>query len=255
VSGSIEGAPPCIDLSPVAWLAVVLLLSGSVAVAAERIYPAVSAANADIAAALKDAAATHRRVIVDFGGDWCTDCKVLDLNFHEPTNAKLLQRHYVLVHVNVGDKGIKDNFDVAERYGIPLRKGVPALAVLESDGRLVYSQKNGEFESMRSMDRASVTGFPLGPEVGGCRPRARSDSHERRARDLGLRCNCNEDLPDSATMVVLCLRVHDRGSCRSSERRFFVLGISRQGRRAAVGRGAGTPPRLLYPGRMGIEVS
>jgi len=140
-------------------LALVLLLTGSLAVAAERIYPDVSAAKADIAAALKDAAATHRRVIVDFGGDWCTDCKVLDLNFREPTNAKLLQRHYVLVHVNVGDKGIKDNFEVAERYGIPLRKGVPALAVLESDGRLVYSQKNGEFESMRSMDRASVTDF------------------------------------------------------------------------------------------------
>jgi thioredoxin 1 len=48
---------------------------------------------------------------------------------------------------------------VAERYDIPLRKGVPALAVLDSDGRLLYSQKNGEFESMRSMDRTSVTDF------------------------------------------------------------------------------------------------
>ena len=140
-------------------LAAVLVLSSNFADAAERIYPDVSAAKADIAAALKDAAATHRRVIVDFGGDWCPDCKVLDVNFHEPTNAKLLQRHYVLVHVNVGDKGIKENFDVAERYGIPLRKGVPALAVLEGDGRLVYSQKNGEFESMRHMDPKSVNEF------------------------------------------------------------------------------------------------
>ncbi|HEY1326651.1 MAG TPA: thioredoxin family protein [Casimicrobiaceae bacterium] len=127
--------------------------------AGERIYPDVSAANADIAAALEKAATTHRRVIVEFGGDWCTDCKVLDLRFREPTNAELLQRHYVVVHVNVGNNGIKANFDVAERYGIPLRKGVPALAVVDSDGRLVYSQKDGEFESMRSMDRASVTDF------------------------------------------------------------------------------------------------
>lgn len=140
-------------------LAAALLLAGPLAFAAERLYPAVSEANVDVAAALKEAAATHRRVIVDFGGDWCTDCKILDLRFREPTNAELLQRHYVVVHVNVGDKGINANFDVAERYDIPLRKGVPALAVLDSDGRLLYSQRNGEFESMRSMDRTSVTDF------------------------------------------------------------------------------------------------
>jgi thiol:disulfide interchange protein len=140
-------------------LAMILLMSACCASGAERIYPPVSAANADIAAALKDAAATHRRVIVDFGGDWCTDCKVLDIRFREPVNAALLQRGFVVVRVNVGDKGIKENFDVAERYGIPLRKGVPALAVLEGDGRVVFSQRNGEFEAMRSMDSESVTEF------------------------------------------------------------------------------------------------
>jgi thioredoxin 1 len=66
-----------------------------------------------------------------------------------------------VVHVNVGEKGIDSNFEIAERYGIPLRKGVPALAVLEGDGRVVYSQKNGEFESMRRMDPRSVHDFLL----------------------------------------------------------------------------------------------
>lgn len=143
----------------VSSLLAALLLAATCASAAERIYPPVSAAKSDVAAALKEAAATHRRVIVDFGGDWCTDCQVLDIRFREPANARLLRRHYVVVRVNVGDKGIKENFDVAERYGIPLKKGVPALAVLEGDGRVVYSQQNGEFESMRSMDSASVTQF------------------------------------------------------------------------------------------------
>src|SRR5581483_6073033 len=144
------------------WCCVVgvaLLGLADVTPAAERIYPDVSAAKADIATALEQAAATKRRVIVDFGGDWCTDCRILDINFRRPENAELLKRHYVLVHVNVGDKGINANFDVADRYGIPLRKGVPALAVLESDGRVVYSQKNGEFESMRKLDPRSVTDF------------------------------------------------------------------------------------------------
>jgi thiol:disulfide interchange protein len=127
--------------------------------AAEPIYPDVSRANADIEAALKDAAKTHRRVLVDFGGDWCTDCKILDINFRKPENAALLKERYVVVHVNVGAKGINENLDVGERYGIPLKKGVPALAVLDSDGRLVYAQKDGEFESMRSMDPQSVNDF------------------------------------------------------------------------------------------------
>jgi len=32
-----------------------------------------------------------------------------------------------------------------------LEKGVPALAVLEPDDRLVFAQKQGEFEAMRRM--------------------------------------------------------------------------------------------------------
>jgi thioredoxin 1 len=128
------------------------------AVCAAPLYPAASRAAADIDAALATAAAQHKRVLVDFGGNWCTDCKVLDANLRRPENAALLER-FVVVHVNVGDAGIDRNFDVAQRYGIPLAKGVPALAVLESKGRVVYSQKNGEFEAMRHLDPAEVHAF------------------------------------------------------------------------------------------------
>jgi thiol:disulfide interchange protein len=127
--------------------------------AADAIYPDVSRAGADIDAALKEASKSHKRVLVDFGGNWCGDCKVLDINLRKPENAALLKKRYVVVHVNVGDKGIDHNFDVAERYGIPLKRGVPALAVLDSDGKVVYAQKSGEFESMRKMDPQSVNDF------------------------------------------------------------------------------------------------
>jgi len=126
---------------------------------AAPLYPEVSRASADIDTALAGAARTHRRVLLDFGGDWCTDCKVLDAYMRRPENAAILAAHFVVVHVNVGAKGITENFDVAARYGIPLKKGVPALAVLEADGRVVYSQKTGEFESMRSMSPQSVNDF------------------------------------------------------------------------------------------------
>jgi thiol:disulfide interchange protein len=129
------------------------------ALMAAALYPEPSRAAADIDAAVQQAASEHKRVLVDFGGDWCTDCKILDINFKRPENAALLKSKYVVVHVNVGDRGIQQNFEIAERYGIPLKKGVPALAVLDAKGKVVYAQSNGEFESMRSMDPKSVNDF------------------------------------------------------------------------------------------------
>jgi hypothetical protein len=82
---------------------------------------------------------------------------VLDIYFHNPENRPILESNYVLVHVNVGH--LDENVDIAERYGIPLNKGVPALAVLNSQGKLLYSQKSGEFEKMRNMEANSVTSF------------------------------------------------------------------------------------------------
>ena len=127
------------------------------AIALPDIYPAPEQAQADLTAALKQAAAQHRRVIVDFGGNWCTDCHVLDSYMHDATNQPLIEANFVVVHVNVGH--IDKNQDIAERYGIPLGKGVPALAVLDAHGKVLYSQIGGEFEDMRHMDAGALTQF------------------------------------------------------------------------------------------------
>jgi thioredoxin 1 len=121
------------------------------------IYPDPTQAKSDLAAALKQAAAAHKRVIVDFGGNWCGDCHVLDMYFHNPQNLPILDANYVLVHVNVGHYDA--NLDLAQRYGIPLEKGVPALVVLSDTGKVLYSQKSGEFEAMRRMQPSTVTNF------------------------------------------------------------------------------------------------
>ena len=139
------------------FVAVLMLLAPSIARAAADIYPDPAQAKADIARAIRTAAAQHKRVLLDFGGNWCGDCQVLDIYFHDPRNLPILQKNFVLVHVNVGH--IDANLDIAEKYAIPIKKGVPALAVLDSQGRLLYSQKQGEFEAMRNMQSSSVTEF------------------------------------------------------------------------------------------------
>jgi thiol:disulfide interchange protein len=125
--------------------------------AGSDIYPDPGQAKTDLATALRTAATTHKRVLVDFGGNWCGDCQVLDLYFHDPKNLQLLERNFVLVHINAGH--LDANQNLARQLEIPLEKGVPALAVLSEEGKLLYSQKNGEFEAMRRMDSSAVTAF------------------------------------------------------------------------------------------------
>jgi thiol:disulfide interchange protein len=139
-------------------LAGVLLLAAVIGRPANReIYPDPAQAKPELAEALKAAAQTHRRVLLDFGGNWCGDCQVLDLYFHNAENKPLLDANFVLVHVNVGQYDA--NLDLAAKYDIPLKRGVPAIAVLSEKGKLLYSQKSGEFESMRRMDPSAVTRF------------------------------------------------------------------------------------------------
>jgi thiol:disulfide interchange protein len=141
-------------------LAALLMLGvGSVQAANRQIYPDPSQAKADVAAALKTAAAEHKRILLDFGGDWCGDCQVLDIYFHDTANHPILEANFVLVHVNIGH--MDANVDIAEKYGVPLHKGVPALAVLDEHGALLFSQKTGEFEDMRHLESSALTKFLL----------------------------------------------------------------------------------------------
>lgn len=139
-------------------LTAILALAASQANSANRdIYPDPSQAHTDISAALKTAVHTHKRVLLDFGGNWCGDCQVLDIYFHNDQNRPILDANFVLVHVNVGH--FDANLDIAQLYKIPLKRGVPAIAVLSENGKLLYSQQGGEFESMRTMESSAVTQF------------------------------------------------------------------------------------------------
>ena len=142
-----------------------LVLSASVAAPRQaagqysprHLYSETADPRADIAAAIKQAKAEHKRVLLDFGGDWCGDCQVLDIYFHDQKNLPVLERNFVLVHVWIGQKD--KNIDLAPQYGVPIAKGVPALAVLDSDGKVLHAQKTGEFNDMRHMDVSSVNEF------------------------------------------------------------------------------------------------
>ena len=124
----------------------------------KNIYHAGADAHADIKEAEERAARAHKRLLLVFGANWCFDCHVLDLAFQQPDLAPILAANYEVVHVDLGPEEEK-NPDLVQRYEIPLNKGIPALAVAESDGKLVVSQKQGEFEDARGLSPEVVLEF------------------------------------------------------------------------------------------------
>jgi len=123
----------------------------------KQIYPPSADANAEIAEAIQSASASHKRILVVFGGNWCFDCHVLDEAFHSPEIAPTLNKSFLVVHVDIGQ--MDKNLDIAKKYDVPLDRGVPAIAVLDSDGKLLFSQKRGEFEAARSMAPEDILAF------------------------------------------------------------------------------------------------
>ena len=123
----------------------------------KKIYAPDVDAHAEIKQALAEAGKQHKRVILVFGANWCWDCHVLDLAFQRPELVSVLQHNYVVVHIDVG-QGDK-NQDIMQQYQVPMKKGIPALAVLDSSGKLLYSQQGGEFEKARSLAPEDVLAF------------------------------------------------------------------------------------------------
>ena len=123
----------------------------------KNIYPPDADAHAEIKEAEERAAKEHKRVLLVFGANWCYDCHVLDLAFQRPDFASPLSG-YEIVHVDIGEDG-KKNADLATQFHVPIEKGVPALAVVDSDGKLVVSQENGEFEKARALTPEALLAF------------------------------------------------------------------------------------------------
>jgi len=121
------------------------------------LYPADADAQKEIAESIASAAKSHKRVLLIFGGNWCYDCHVLDEAFHTPEIAPMLNHNFIVAHIDIGE--YNKNLDLAKKYEVPLERGVPAAAVLDSDGRLLFSQKNQEFEKARSLAPEDILAF------------------------------------------------------------------------------------------------
>ena len=119
-------------------------------------YDEAADARAELQAALaqrQDA----RPLLLVFGANWCGDCKVLDQSFKEGSTAALIAKHFKVVKVDVGR--FDRNTELAESYGVPLKAGIPAVAVLSGQGQPTYATRAGELADARSLGDPGIHRF------------------------------------------------------------------------------------------------
>ena len=113
--------------------------------AAARPYDEKADAAKDLSVALKSARLNHKRVLVDFGANWCPDCIVLSKIFEEDSVKPFLESNFVVVKVDVGR--FNKNLDIVKKYGNPIGKGIPAVVVLDPGEKVMASTSGGELSN------------------------------------------------------------------------------------------------------------
>ncbi len=117
-------------------------------------------AQARIDAAVASARADGTRVLLMFGANWCVWCRRLAWVFeNEPRVSAALAEGWHVVHVDTGTRGSGTNRAVIDRYGDPVRHGLPCLVVLDAEGTLVHTQETGSLESGDRHDPERVLAF------------------------------------------------------------------------------------------------
>ncbi len=116
-------------------------------------YPPAELASKQVHEAFLTAAKTNRRVLLDFGGNWCPDCRILAGIFAVPSVSQWLSEHFVVVPVNVGH--LDTNMELAQQYGVTI-KAVPTVLILTPQGRLLNPDGTLALGSARQMAPQSV---------------------------------------------------------------------------------------------------
>lgn len=111
------------------------------------LYDEQADAKTQIDAALARAKRENKRVLVQWGGNWCPWCIRLEKLYRTDKDIrKTLQYEYETVFVDAGRPKAK-NVEFAMQYGADLKQhGFPFLTILDADGKPLVNQESGSLE-------------------------------------------------------------------------------------------------------------
>jgi thioredoxin-related protein len=121
------------------------------------LYDTKANGNEQIKTALAQAKKENKNVILKFGANWCGWCHRLSDTFKTHAEiSKALEENYILVLIDV-EEG--HNEDVVKKYGEPTQHGLPALVVLDKQGKQLHTQDTAKLESGDHHDADKVMAF------------------------------------------------------------------------------------------------
>jgi len=110
-----------------------------------------------IADALAVAKKENKRVLLQFGANWCGWCHKMHKLFQSDADiAAKLKEAYVVVLIDV-NKG--HNGDINEKYGNPTRFGLPVIVILDATGKALTTQDTAKLEEGDHHDPKKVLAF------------------------------------------------------------------------------------------------
>ncbi len=121
-----------------------------------QVYDEAADGKKQIEAALAKAKKNNRRVLVQWGANWCGWCiKLHGLYASDRDIAKTLMYEYDVVFVDVGQ--FNKNIELATGYGADLKKnGLPYLTILDEGAKPLANQETGSLEK-KPDDSGSAT--------------------------------------------------------------------------------------------------
>ena len=115
-------------------------------------YPYDERADAEamVAAAKARALADHKLLLIDLGGDWCPDCRILAATMDLPEVKAFVAAHYEVVTVDVGR--LNKNLAIPTHYGVTRLEGVPSVLIVDPmSDRLLDKSQVAALASARDM--------------------------------------------------------------------------------------------------------
>ena len=125
------------------------------------VYDAKADGSSLVTAALAQAQAEGKNVLLDFGANWCPWCHKLHSVFAGNASVKAaIDSNFVLVYIDVNKRnGPARNTAVNERFGNPIAHGLPVLVVTDASGKLLTTQDTGDLEEGAAHSPQKVLAF------------------------------------------------------------------------------------------------
>jgi thioredoxin-related protein len=123
-----------------------------------KLYVVNTNAKNDIAAAVKQAKAENKLVLIQAGGNWCSWCLLFEKTVKNDVQLdSAIKANYIVYHLNFSSENQND--EIFTKYSYAQRFGFPVFLILDPKGKLIHTQNSSYLEEGKGYNKSKVLGF------------------------------------------------------------------------------------------------